>query len=112
MSNYVVIGEDEFASRIAQELGTSFIQVSPTIFPDTELKIRLSAEALKTIRTKTPLVVMRAKRYHPNPNDCVLKTLLIADTLTRYGCKTRICCSRTCFMLDRTVNDYPENRIV
>jgi ribose-phosphate pyrophosphokinase len=85
MSNYVVIGEDEFASRIAQELATSFIQVSPTIFPDTELKTRLSAEALKTIRTKTPLVVMRAKRYHPNPNDCVLKTLLIADTLSRYG---------------------------
>ena len=85
MSNYVVIGEDEFANQIAQNLGTSFIQVSPTIFPDTELKTRLSAEALKTIKTKMPLVAIRAKRYHPNPNDCVLKTILIADTLTRYG---------------------------
>lgn len=26
MLNYVVIGEDEFANQIAQELGTSFIQ--------------------------------------------------------------------------------------
>lgn len=85
MSNHVVIGEDEFAHQIAQELGTPFIQVSPTVFPDTELKTRLSAEALKSIRTKTPLVVMRAKRYHPNPNDCVLKAILIADTLSRYG---------------------------
>lgn len=84
MSNYVVIGEDEFANQIAQELETRFIQVSPTVFPDTELKTRLSAKDLKSIRTKTPLVVMRAKRYHPNPNDCVLKTILIADTLSRY----------------------------
>jgi ribose-phosphate pyrophosphokinase len=85
MSNYVVIGEDEFANQIAQELETLFIQVSPTVFPDTELKTRLNAEALKSIRTKTPLVVLRAKSYHPNPNDCVLKTILIADTLSRYG---------------------------
>lgn len=85
MANYVVIGEDEFANQIAQQLETPFLHVSPTIFPDTELKTRLSADGLKMIKTKTPLVVMRAKRYHPNPNDCVLKTILIADTLTRYG---------------------------
>jgi ribose-phosphate pyrophosphokinase len=89
MSHYVVIGEDEFAHQIAQHLATSFIQVSPTSFPDTELKTRLSAESLKMIQTKTPLVVMRAKRYHPNPNDCVLKTVLIADTLTRYGVRDK-----------------------
>lgn len=85
MSEYVVIGEDEFAEQLATSLRTQCIKIVPTIFPDTELKTRMNAPELKEIHGRPALVVIRARRYHPNPNDCVLKTILVADTLERYG---------------------------
>lgn len=89
MISYVVVGEDEFAEKLARELQTEFIKITPTIFPDREVKIRMNVSALKRIGSRTALVVIRAKRYAPNPNDCVLKTILVADTLTRYGVRMK-----------------------
>jgi ribose-phosphate pyrophosphokinase len=89
MGKYVVLGEDAFAEDLAKHLQTDFIQITPTIFPDTELKTRMNISALKTIGDRPALVVVRAKRYAPNPNDCVLKTILVADTLKRYGVDQR-----------------------
>ncbi len=89
MSDYVVIGEDEFAEELARELQTDFIRLTPTVFPDREVKTRISVSDIRRIGSRTALVVMRAKRYAPNPNDCVLKTILVADTLTRYGVRRK-----------------------
>ena len=85
MSNYVIVGENDFAEELATQLQTDFIQITSTIFPDTELKTRMNRSDLRTIGNRTPLVVIRARRYEPDPNDCVLKTILVADTLTKYG---------------------------
>ncbi len=85
MGNYVVVGEDEFAKELAAHLHTDFLPVTSTIFPDAELKTRMHSPDLKKIEDRTALVVIRAKRYTPDPNDCVLKTVLVADTLTAYG---------------------------
>ena len=85
MGNYVIIGEDDFAKELATQLHTDFLPVTSTIFPDTELKTRMNSLDLKKIGDRTALVVIRAKRYNPDPNDCVLKAILVADTLTAYG---------------------------
>lgn len=89
MTDYVVVGEDDFSEEIAKGLQTDFIRVTPTIFPDMELKTRMDISALKRIGNRVALVIMRAKRYEPNPNDCVLKTTLVADTLDSYGVHRR-----------------------
>ena len=72
MGNYVIVGENDFAEELAKKLQTDFIQVTSTIFPDTELKIRMNNSDLGKIGDRTALVVIRARRYEPNPNDCVL----------------------------------------
>lgn len=85
MSNYIVIGESFFAAAIAKGLQTDFIRVTPWQFPDREIKTRLNVSTLKDIGDRTALFVIRANRFEPDPNDCLLKIILIADTLTRYG---------------------------
>ena len=85
MCNYVIVGENLFAEAIAKGLQTDFIRITPRKFPDREIKTRLNVSALKDIGDRTALFVIRANRFEPNPNDCLLKIVLIADTLTRYG---------------------------
>lgn len=85
MDNYVVIGESVFSEAIAKGLHADFIKITPRKFPDGEVKTRVNASALKDIGDCIALVVIRANRCDPDPNDCLLKTILIADTLTRYG---------------------------
>lgn len=89
MGNYVIVGENDFAEELAKKLQTDFIQITSTIFPDTEVKIRMSNSELGKIGNRTALVVIRARRYEPNPNDCVLKSILVADTLTKHGVKRK-----------------------
>lgn len=85
MKKYMVIGEDNFSQKLANELQSEFIRVTLTVFPDREIKTRMDVSSIKKSRDKTALVVIRANRYASNPNDCVLKIILLADTLTRYG---------------------------
>jgi ribose-phosphate pyrophosphokinase len=85
MSKYVIIGESVFAEAIAKGLHTDFIRITARKFPDRELKTRLNVSTLKDIGDSIALIVIRANRFEPNPNDCLLKIILIADTLTRYG---------------------------
>lgn len=84
MVNYVIFGEDEFSEKLAKELQTDFIQLKSSRFPDRELKTRIDASALKKVGDKTALIVIRAMRYNPNPNDCLIKTILTTETLTKY----------------------------
>jgi ribose-phosphate pyrophosphokinase len=85
MSNYVIIGESVFAETLARGLQTDFIRITPRKFPDREIKTRLNVSTLKNIGDRIALFVIRANRFEPDPNDCLLKIVLIADTLTRYG---------------------------
>ena len=85
MSNYVIFGESGFAENLAKELNTDFIEITQTIFPDREIKTRVDVLALQKLKDRTALIVVRSKRYIPNPNDCVLKTMLLADTLEKYN---------------------------
>ncbi|MDQ1279898.1 MAG: ribose-phosphate pyrophosphokinae [Thermoproteota archaeon] len=87
MSSYVVFGEAGFSEKLANELQTDYIEVTQTVFPDREIKTRVDTSSLKRLRDKTALVIVRSRRYSPNPNDCVLKTLLVAETLARYEVK-------------------------
>jgi ribose-phosphate pyrophosphokinase len=89
VGNYVIVGENDFAEELAKKLQTDFIKVTSTIFPDTELKIRMNNSDLGKIGDRTALVVIRARRYEPDPNDCVLKSILVADTLTKHGVKRK-----------------------
>jgi ribose-phosphate pyrophosphokinase len=89
MAYYAVVGECEFAEELARELQAEFIKMEPTIFPDGEVKTRLNVSSLKRIGDRAALVVVRANRYAPNPNDCILKTILVADTLMRYGVRRK-----------------------
>jgi ribose-phosphate pyrophosphokinase len=81
----VIVGESVFAEAIAKGLQTDFIKITPRKFPDREIKTRLDVEKIKDIRDRIALFVIRANRFEPDPNDCLLKIVLIADTLTRYG---------------------------
>ncbi|MDH5770982.1 MAG: hypothetical protein OEZ25_06830, partial [Candidatus Bathyarchaeota archaeon] len=65
MTNYLVVGEDEFAEKLARELQTEFIKITTIIFPDREVKTRMNVSALRRIGSRTALVVIRAKRYAP-----------------------------------------------
>jgi len=85
MDNYVIVGESVFAEAIAKGLQADFVRITPRKFPDMEIKTRLNVSKLKDIGDRIVLVVIRANRFEPDPNDCVLKTVLIADTLTQYG---------------------------
>jgi len=85
MTSYVVLGESGFAEKLASEMQTDFIEMTPTIFPDREIKTKVDVSALKKLKSRTVLVVIRSRRYFPNPNDCVLKTILVADTLTKHN---------------------------
>ena len=85
MDNYVIIGESVFSEAIAKGLQADFIKITPRKFPDGEVKTRVSVSALKDIGDRIALVVIRANRFDPDPNDCLLKIVLIANTLTRYG---------------------------
>ncbi|UCH02888.1 MAG: ribose-phosphate diphosphokinase [Candidatus Bathyarchaeota archaeon] len=84
MVNYVIFGEDEFSEKLAKELQADFVQIESTRFPDRELKTRIDTSALKKVGDKTALIVIRAMRYNPNPNDCLIKTIITTDTLTKY----------------------------
>ncbi len=85
MENYVVIGENVFSEAIARGLQTDFIKITSRKFPDREIKTRIDVSKLKKIEDRTALIVIRANRFDPDPNDCILKIILIANTLTKYG---------------------------
>ena len=85
MDNYVVIGESVFSEAIARGLKSDFIKITHRKFPDGEIKTRIDISKLKQIEDRTALIVIRANRFDPDPNDCLLKIILIAETLNKYG---------------------------
>lgn len=74
----VVIGEDEFAEKIAKRISAKFIKIKTHIFPDSEVKPILETEDVKG---KNVLLALRTNRFKPSINDNVMKIYFIAKLL-------------------------------
>jgi len=74
-----IVGEGEFAKQIADKLGTHFIKINSFVFPDSETKPVIENE--DKIKGKKILLVLRANRFKPSINDCIMKIYFISSLL-------------------------------
>jgi ribose-phosphate pyrophosphokinase len=75
----ILIGEDDFARQMADELNMEFIKVNTSIFPDSEIKPLIENE--DRIKGNKILLVIRTDRFRPSINDCIMKIYFICRTL-------------------------------
>jgi len=74
----VILGEDNFSKEIADKLNAKFVKINSFIFPDSETKPVIEDE--DEIKGRT-LLVLRANRFRPSINDCIMKIYFICNLL-------------------------------
>ena len=84
----ILIGEDDFARQMADELNMEFIKVNTSVFPDSEIKPVIENEA--KIKGKKVLLVARTNRFKPNVSDCILKIYFICRLLQKLKCEINL----------------------
>lgn len=77
----LVVGEDEFSKKIADELETDFIRINSFVFPDSEIKPVI--ENQDKIKGNKVLLVLRANRFEPRINDCIMKIYFVCKLLQK-----------------------------
>jgi len=75
----VILGEDNFSKEIADKLNAKFVKINSFIFPDSETKPVIEDE--DEIKGRT-LLVLRANRFRPSINDCIMKIYFICNPFT------------------------------
>ncbi len=75
----ILIGEDDFARQMADELNMEFVKVNTSIFPDSEIKPLIEND--DRIKGNKILLVIRTDRFRPSINDSIMKIYFICRTL-------------------------------
>jgi ribose-phosphate pyrophosphokinase len=77
----ILMGEDDFARQMADELNMEFVKVNTSIFPDSEIKPLIENE--DKIKGNKVLLVIRTDRFRPSINDSIMKIYFICRTLQK-----------------------------
>ncbi len=80
-----IVGEDNFAKQMADKLGIHFVKINSFVFPDSETKPVIENE--DKIKGKNILLVLRANRFKPSMNDCIMKIYLVCNILQKLEAK-------------------------
>ena len=77
----ILMGEDDFARRMADKLNMEFVKFNTSVFPDSEIKPLIENE--DKIKGNRVLLVIRTDRFRPSINDSIMKIYFICRTLQK-----------------------------